>query len=463
MKMRISRGVRVGSNAVVYSLVVLAALVVIQILSQRHQKLWDLTMNQRYSLAPQTRSILRSLKENVKATFFTTELGGRRAQVQELLQSYNKISSRFTFRIVDPNLEPRLAEQYKLTQPLALFLEIEGASARQERVLEMTEPKITNALARLLSNATYAVYFLTGHGEKVPDDSGENGLLDLKAALEQERYTAKSLSLAEKPEIPTDAAVVVAVGPRASWFPPEEEAIGKFLLAGGRLFLLLDPESPASYARWLAAYGIALPDEIIVDQTSRLLGADVTVPLVTRYEAHPAVEGLRVMSFFPMARPVDAMTSPGGKKFVAQPLAKTSRQSWALKSSQVLGKEMVRVNPATARQGPIPVAAAVSESPPPAKPGENASQPKKPLRLVVFGDSDFVSKRFFFQAGNKDLFMNAVAWLAERGELIAIRPKDPMVQPVLLTEPDQARLFFLAMLFLPGLVVGTGFLACLNR
>ena len=43
--------------------------------------------------------------------------------------------------------------------------------------------------------------------------------------------------------------------------------------------------------------------------------------------------------------------------------------------------------------------------------------------LVAIGDSDFVANRWL-QAGNPDLFMNTVNWLAEDEELISIRPKD---------------------------------------
>ena len=44
-------------------------------------------------------------------------------------------------------------------------------------------------------------------------------------------------------------------------------------------------------------------------------------------------------------------------------------------------------------------------------------------KFVIFGDSDFVKNFFYSSDDNRDLFLNAVNWLAEDYELISIRPK----------------------------------------
>ena len=44
--------------------------------------------------------------------------------------------------------------------------------------------------------------------------------------------------------------------------------------------------------------------------------------------------------------------------------------------------------------------------------------------IVVFGDSDFASNRYFSDASsNKDIFLNSVNWLVGDTALISIRPK----------------------------------------
>ncbi len=44
---------------------------------------------------------------------------------------------------------------------------------------------------------------------------------------------------------------------------------------------------------------------------------------------------------------------------------------------------------------------------------------------MAIGDSDFASNGWLGIPGNRDLFMNAVNWLAQQENMISIRPKDP--------------------------------------
>jgi len=82
-------------------------------------------------------------------------------------------------------------------------------------------------------------------------------------------------------------------------------------------------------------------------------------------------------------------------------------------------------------------------------------------RLVVVGDADFASDAYLDLLGNRDLALNAVAWLTEESALAGqrathvaevVRPLSPLV----LTE-SQARLLLLAVAAVqPGLVLAIG-------
>ena len=97
--------------------------------------------------------------------------------------------------------------------------------------------------------------------------------------------------------------------------------------------------------------------------------------------------------------------------------------------------------------GPVSLAAAVSAAATEAAPADPATDggdaPKPESRLVVIGDSDFASNRWLGIAGNRDLFLNAVNWLAQQENLISIRPKDPEDRRITLTA-DQERTHLLA-------------------
>jgi ABC-type uncharacterized transport system involved in gliding motility auxiliary subunit len=75
---------------------------------------------------------------------------------------------------------------------------------------------------------------------------------------------------------------------------------------------------------------------------------------------------------------------------------------------------------------------------------------------VVFGDSDFASNSGLGVPGNRDLFMNAVSWLAQQENLISIRPRDPDDRRVTLTAQAQTAVFWLSLFIIPGLLLLAG-------
>jgi len=59
-------------------------------------------------------------------------------------------------------------------------------------------------------------------------------------------------------------------------------------------------------------------------------------------------------------------------------------------------------------------------------------------------------------SGNRDLFMNALSWLAEEEDLIAIRPKKAEGQPVVLSYTQGRVIFWTSVILLPGTVLMVG-------
>jgi len=65
------------------------------------------------------------------------------------------------------------------------------------------------------------------------------------------------------------------------------------------------------------------------------------------------------------------------------------------------------------------------------------------------GSSLFASNKYYKLQGNSDLFMNTVSWLAEDENLIAIRPKSPKSQPVVLTAGESLAALLIPVIFMP--------------
>ena len=78
--------------------------------------------------------------------------------------------------------------------------------------------------------------------------------------------------------------------------------------------------------------------------------------------------------------------------------------------------------------------------------------------MVAVGDSVFASNSLlgFRPIGNRDFFLNAVAWLAQDVDLISIRPKEPEDQRLVLTREQQQNVAILALALIPGLFIVLG-------
>jgi len=75
---------------------------------------------------------------------------------------------------------------------------------------------------------------------------------------------------------------------------------------------------------------------------------------------------------------------------------------------------------------------------------------------VVVGDSDFALNKYYFFQANGNFFNNAVSWLAEEKDLVAIAPKVTAPRTVSLTRSAGRLVFFYTLFILPLLVFAAG-------
>ncbi len=82
---------------------------------------------------------------------------------------------------------------------------------------------------------------------------------------------------------------------------------------------------------------------------------------------------------------------------------------------------------------------------------------------MALGDSDFATNQNFGFAGNRDFFMNALNWLSQQENLIAIRPRQPEDRRLSLTPDQQNRIAILTIFLIPGIVFASGIYAWWRR
>jgi ABC-type uncharacterized transport system involved in gliding motility auxiliary subunit len=467
-----SRQARYGTLSLVSVVAVLGILVAVNYLSTQQNKRWDLTANQVYSLSDQTVRVLNELDAPVRLTVFDQEVNFERFRSR--LTEYEYHGRQLSVEYVDVDRQPGRARQADVQAYGTLLVEYQG---RVERVSSPTEQEITNAIIKAITGDERRVYFTQGHGEKDPASSEREGYGTVAQSLGRDNYAVERLVLAQAGDVPDDATVVIVAGPRTDFFPQEIEALERYLDRGGKLMVLLDPADEARTGDFpnlrglLRAWAIEVGDNVVVDASGigQLFGTDASTPVAASYPSHPMTERFTLLTGYPFARSVSPV--PGGVdgRF-AQTVVETGAQSWAETDlAGLLADGRVALDPEQGDMpGPVSLAVAVSapleDDAPETDPEDGTdAAPRREARVVAFGDSDFAANFGLGIQGNRDLFLNAVNWLAQQENLIAIRPREPEDRRITLTADQSQRIFLLSMVVIPGLIFGGGIYAWWRR
>jgi ABC-type uncharacterized transport system involved in gliding motility auxiliary subunit len=456
------RQARYGTLAATSVLVVLGILVAINFIGAKQNKRWDLTTNKQFSLSDQSRNVLAKLDSPLQVLVFAQEPEFPR--YQDKLKEYEYGSKKISTEYVDPDKKPAVARQNKVETYGTIVFNYKG---RTERVTTDNEQDITNGIIKVVSGQQRKVYFTQGHGEKDTTSAERDGYNAIAAALGRENYGVDKLVVAQQGTVPDDASVVIVAGPRTDFFPPEIDALKKYLDKSGKLLLELDPpdrpdSAPLTSLIALAHdWGVEVGNNIVVDASGmgRLIGTDASVPVAASYPSHPITQRFSLLTAFPLAREASPI-SGGVNGHTAQAFVETSPRSWAesdIKGLLTTGQVSLDESKGD-KKGPIAIASAVTASAAPAtppKPGD-ADAPKPETRVAVVGDSDFVANGSLGVSGNKDLFMNTIGWLSQQENLISIRPKEPDDRRITLTATQQSNITWLSLLIIPGFIFGSG-------
>ena len=432
------RSARLGTNTAVMTAAVLVILGLANFLGYRHHKRFDLTSEKLYTLSDQTRRLVGSLQKDVRIVRFAKNPD---PDLRDRMIEYENLSHRLHYEQVDPQEKPEAAKQFGVTRMGEVIV---TTGARTEHLNDTTEQDITNAILKVTRDEVKTLCFVEGHGEKSTSSTDPSGYSAAENELTKEDYKVQSVNLVSAGGVPAACSVLVVGGPTKAYFPQEVSMIGKYLDAGGKALLLVDPDTDPKLDEVFQAWNIAVGKNTVVDVSGmgRLFGTGPAVPLVVDYGIHPITKNFeRYMTFFPLARTVAiADHSRAGPQ--ATELLKTSPASWA--AANISGKT-VAFNPKTDQKGPLSLGVAADR-----KAGG------KEARLVVIGNSNFAANRWVNLQRNGDLFFNTINWLSQDEDLISVRPKSPANRQVVLTESQQRMLWLGSVIFLPGLVIVCG-------
>jgi hypothetical protein len=185
----------------------------------------DFTSSLYFTLAPRTLDVLANLETPVSAiAFFDRNDVDQRPYLEDvdnLLREFSVRSNKFSYEVMDPDVEPNIAKQYGVTSPrqVAFFVNDSdsfdvafGARYRGRNpqtgdaifdVNPSLEQDFVTPLLIVSGQEKKTAYFLTGHGERdVVDPTSDDGIFAAVNALTKENFDVRPLDLSQKKIVP---------------------------------------------------------------------------------------------------------------------------------------------------------------------------------------------------------------------------------------------------------------------
>ncbi len=448
------RRLYISVNVLVQIVAALVLVVMVNWLASRHYHRFDWTKSGYYKLSDKTQQVLAALKEPVKVIVFL-QPSAAGPQVEKIFEDVRNLLKEFQFygkdklqiEYVDPYRDRARAEQlvkeYSFDPQSEAGLVIFVAGPRHKYVgaedmvdLDRSdyggdirikafkaEGAFLSALQTVTEEQPPKVYFLTGHGERDPDDyDPRRGYSTLASYMKRDNIVVEKWNLLEKQSLPADARALVIAGPRQSYSETEVAALEQYLKNKGRLFIMLDPQRTSGLEALLARWGVEVDNDLVVKKGGAFFGAELLIvdALGENYAPHPATSKLQnVNTTFPYARSVRRIKSFVGaaadQPFVLE-LVKTPSDYWGETDPD---RQHAAFDPATDIPGPLPLAVSVELGKP-----QDVKLDIGVTRMIVAGTSAFADNSGL-TGGNLDFFMNALNWLLQREQLVAVGPKQP--------------------------------------
>lgn len=441
-------------NGWLFALALLVAAGAIGYLTTRHDHVSDWTFGGRASLSPESRAVLATLHGPVEIVSYANPQGDLRHTVAGFVERYERAKPDLTLRFVDPQQDPAAMRELGITVDGALILHYQG---REQRLDELSERSLTNALERLARGGERIVAFVSGDGERRADDKGNADLGMFMAQMEGRGMRAVPLNFAQVTAVPQHTDLVVLASPELALPDGAVKALTDYVGNGGNLLWLSEPTNDDLHLGPLAdALGIRVLPGVLVDGQGAALGLkDPRMLALGDYPQHAITRGFQLTTLFPQ---VSALAMAARTDWKVAPFLRSSAQSWTeFKPIDNAQSSSIQYDASAGElKGPLDFGFALSRLSP--------SPDKAEQRVVVVGDGDFLSNTFLGNGGNRALGERIFDWLLGDDALVNLPPRgapDRLLQ-ITQTQLSSVTLGFLVVLPLLLLLIG-GFIVWRRR
>ncbi len=431
----------------------------------------DVTQNRNFTLSNETKQLLNRVVQPIQLTGFYTSRNLRNREVDDQFFRQYAVESDGIIRIqyIDPEENPAMASAYGVSFDGQLFISYLDADgnvdfstlARVPRGINQ-ERDITQAISRLLMAGSIKVYFETSLGERDTLDSGTEGLTGINNGIQESGMITAPLNLEEIAatggDIPADAAAVIFARPLRDVTQAEIEVISRYLDRGGSLLIMSDVlftddaflKEDGAFNQYLwDNYGIRALDAAVVDPDASgqspldVISAAVFTDTDIGARLDPSAD---TPTLFRLARAVDVNLTNAPQNVANGRVIMTTAMGYGETNLASLGATNTYSFDAESDiVGPVSTVVW-------------ASNLTNDSRIVLIGDSDFVTNGQVLNGGNGILFTDSLVWLSRYGDQVEFAPQvfAASLPTVFVSQQQIDFVVFLTVLLLPAAILVAG-------
>jgi ABC-type uncharacterized transport system involved in gliding motility auxiliary subunit len=455
MKLSNQSRLQLNIQKVIFLLLFICSIGMLAWLTNHYTYQIDLTANKRHSLSSSSIQLLNVLDKDITVHAYTTD-GVTQKAIKEIIDRYQQVKSDFNLRLLNPDIDIAEAQQdgIVMNKPFAFVIYYNN---RMEHINSLSEQAISNALLRLNRRDNQQVVFLSGHGERNINGDDNRAYATLNRQLTEMGFNLQVVNLLEQP-LPDNTKLLVIAAPENNYLAGEINQLEKHINNGGNLLWLADPGELQGLDKLATSLGLQLQNGVIVDNNTDLrqtlnIQHPAIIP-VTEYFPHIITNTMRYNTLFPLARGISPLTNENTvNNWQAEALFSSYGKSWS--ETGGLTEEVKFDSSAGDIAGPITIAVALHRAN--QNTGKSSSEKNQTQRIVVVGDSDFLSDSYLGAGANLNLGLNIFNWLIGDDDFVSVEVKPSADTKLELNDSQLIIIGFGFFLVLPLLLLITGF------
>ncbi len=362
---------------------------------------WDISQKKTNSLTEQGLKQLGQIKDQIKITAVIDKDQHRDEirKVFKLLNQYQQNSqlvftSRQAIRKTQNDLQ--VARLGQMDQFVAV--EIGGIKLSQAFPFELSaKQSILAMIGQIHQRSEKWISFIEGHGEASPFNKTNRDLSAFYQALKAENWPLAAQNLTNQPMIAKNTQLVIVAASKKPWFAAETKALLEYLKSGGNLLLLreADDHLPQAIIDYI---GVEKRSGVLIDWRGYQSGTPhPAVLIVNQFSKHPVNFSIDSLLAFPWSVGLK-VKQPVSSNRLYEIVVQSHKGVWnELDSDQ----EELSFTPEKGEETQsFPVAISVED-------------PAIKQRIIVVGDSSFLSNGAITNYANAQFAMNLVHWLSE--------------------------------------------------